>query len=500
MVAWVETYAGKEYSTVEDGTEEGWLTKGTWKNVVESSNDAWVIAFVGSKNSAFINSEELRKAEADCAKLGAVRFAKVDCSAENALSPCQAMSIKDGEGTVVYRKFDEAGGNAEKGNFALHEADNAEDAIDLAIQSLPDRVFPVSRANAAALDQFAVASLNAKKIPFLLLTKKAETPDMYTALAAKLGHDTGDCAFAVFYQPDDATLARFQITGSLPRLVSFVPQQAAAPDAGEASPEGSQSLAFGLLQYERKQLGPLSFESMGIFATSVSKQFGLKKDDAKSEAGANKREAFNSNPDVPAAYLNTANFVEQCASKALCIVGMVDGDPKRGAELQNELDVLESVRKTARKRGDPFHFALLDASCQHEFANWFDVQTTKLPTVVALSPKKLRYVQMIMTFNEANILTFLTGVKSGRISTGPIADIPTPKEVDCAAMHEEISALESTQFEEEDGDMEDMVRSHRALCPSYSSCLTKKLHFLFYLALLGCGASIDIFVARWPKS
>jgi hypothetical protein len=453
MVAWVETAAGNEYGSGEElEVDEEWLTTASWKSVVESGNDAWVIAFLPSKNEEeFVKGEEWTKAESDCTKLGAIRCAKVDCSDALALPQCTDAT----EPTIMYRGFGEAGANAEEhGTYALHEADDVEDAMDLAIQSLPDRVFPVSMANMMALDSFIMQTFNDKKTPFLLLTKKTETPDMYTALAAKIGSEEGDCTFAIFYQPDEATIERFQIRGKLPQLMSFIPQAPTA-DMGEV-PEGMSGQAFGLLPYDRRQLGPLSFESMGVFATSVAAQYGLKKD--PSEAAAGKPEAFTSNPDVPAVYLTPENFVEQCVNKGLCVIGMVDGDAARGPDLQKELDVLEGVRKTARKRGDPFHFTLLDASCQHEFAEWFDVQPAKLPTVVALSPRKLRYVTMIMPFGEDGILNFLTGVKSGRISTGPIGDIPTPKEVDCAAAHEEVRALEAAMGgDEDDGDMEDMM-------------------------------------------
>lgn len=58
------------------------------------------------------------------------------------------------------------------------------------------------------------------------------------------------------------------------------------------------------------------------------------------------------------------------------------------------------------------------------------------PTILAVSPKKGRYAQLLGAFTEKSVSEFITGVLSGRERIGPYAQMPTiSPDDDCALAH-----------------------------------------------------------------
>lgn len=52
----------------------------------------------------------------------------------------------------------------------------------------------------------------------------------------------------------------------------------------------------------------------------------------------------------------------------------------------------------------------LDGICHGEFISAFGVNSGQLPTLVVLSPGRKRYAQLIGTFDQKSISSFLDGV------------------------------------------------------------------------------------------
>merc|ERR1712146_857966 len=113
------------------------------------------------------------------------------------------------------------------------------------------------------------------------------------------------------------------------------------------------------------------------------------------------------------------------------------------------------IRTKARKRNEPYHFMWVDGSCQTEFVESFGVQATSFPTVVAFSPSKKLYAQLIGVYGEASTLSFLQGVKTGR-GVSKLSTTPSLKDLDCkAAAAEREAELSQLELDASNNDEED---------------------------------------------
>ena len=88
----------------------------------------------------------------------------------------------------------------------------------------------------------------------------------------------------------------------------------------------------------------------------------------------------------------------------------------------------------------PYVFLSVDGLCQRDFADAFDIQETKLPTMAVYSPKKRRAANYIGSFSESQLRQFLQGVISGTRPTSPMSAPPAPTDADCAALAQELKA------------------------------------------------------------
>lgn len=78
-----------------------------------------------------------------------------------------------------------------------------------------------------------------------------------------------------------------------------------------------------------------------------------------------------------------ADWNEGCLSSGLlCVLGFFNGQDESKIELFKEVAKLEA--------SSPLRFSYVDGSCYTQFANAFDVQEYKLPTVAVYSSKKSR--------------------------------------------------------------------------------------------------------------
>jgi hypothetical protein len=133
--------------------------------------------------------------------------------------------------------------------------------------------------------------------------------------------------------------------------------------------------------------------------------------------------------------VTAANWETLCPPSAstLCAIAFLTGGPNASDTFEAELAAATDAAMAHAR--DPYNFMWADGNCLLEFADAFDVQPSKLPTVVAFSPKKQRYAGFVGVYGEESIRDLLGGVLSGRVKTKPMSPT-TPEDADCAAAHE----------------------------------------------------------------
>lgn len=108
----------------------------------------------------------------------------------------------------------------------------------------------------------------------------------------------------------------------------------------------------------------------------------------------------------------------------LCVVGLFRGG-ERAAGVAEQVEMLNEVAAregTGAER--PWAFAWADGTCLVEFADAFDVQEPKLPTVVVYSPRKQRFANFKGTLSAGAVSEFLRGILSGSIPVAPVLREP----------------------------------------------------------------------------
>merc|ERR1711965_849139 len=136
-----------------------------------------------------------------------------------------------------------------------------------------------------------------------------------------------------------------------------------------------------------------------------------------------------------------AQWEERCgakASAALCAVALLDEHGR--AAFADEKSIAESVAKS--EQPSPFALGWVDGACHSSFAASFDVDDSKLPTVVAYAPKKERYAALVGRYSAADVRAVLRG----SIGTAPLRAPLSLTAADCAAVH----AAKQAPVEEED--------------------------------------------------
>ena len=160
--------------------------------------------------------------------------------------------------------------------------------------------------------------------------------------------------------------------------------------------------------------------------------------------------------------VTAANWETLCPPSAstLCAIAFLTGGPNASDTFDAELAAATDAAMAHAR--DPYNFMWADGNCLLNFADAFDVQPSKLPTVVAFSPKKQRYAGFVGVYGEESIRDLLGGVLSGRVKTKPMS--PTvPEDADCAAAHEGEVAMggagggDDGSLREDEEDLGDMM-------------------------------------------
>jgi hypothetical protein len=366
LVEYVEKFS-KEKEEPVGVTAVQKLSGKNFDKVVLKSKDAWLVAYYKGAQP-----EPLEKLGEDYQKHGIVRVGAVNCTEEAEL-------CKDGDKGLKAGGFGVFGYGEEKKIEDFFNLDEAKEAV---LDSIPNTVMIIPLAN--QLQGFLMTAQQQKKVPLLLLSKKDDPAPMLKALALNLEKSV---LVGLLPSPDAATKKQFQVK-KIPALISMF----AVPNPEAKEPE--KELQFQIAHFDKKMFGGYSYAAMAMWAQAlVQKIYPENAGQARTEAA---EAAADSEPDdggtVP--FVTAQNWKTLCLSKTLCAISFLDGFPSENQpeKLTKELEMLASAKAKAKKRNDPFTFMWADGLCQESFADAFDVQAMKLPTIVVFAPKKSRYV------------------------------------------------------------------------------------------------------------
>jgi hypothetical protein len=151
-------------------------------------------------------------------------------------------------------------------------------------------------------------------------------------------------------------------------------------------------------------------------------------------AGGGQQQQRREPKDVgPPAELTADNFEGECVAKGgLCGIALLDGSVQNAASKEQSLAMLAKLR--SRKAGGPISFSWIDATCHTSFLSAFDLSEVDLPTMVFLSPQKLRWARSVGAFDIETLSGNGNAVAAGRRSTEELKELPRPDEVDCATV------------------------------------------------------------------
>lgn len=435
-----------ESSSDTKGRKMNFLTENTFDQEIFKSKVVWIIAFTNSDQvAASIEAswqkifEELQK------KAGMVAITGVKCELEPKL--CEKYG---GPGIRVFPVKLSPRGVLERGDVLPETFTELEAAKDVALASIPDQVKVIH--SSADLNNFISKAALSKALPVLLFTAKPQTPVMLKAVSLSL--PTSNVVFGLVPDADAQLKAQFTIPASASTaLVCLVP---AKPNADADQPEGAAPL--GIILYNKKSMGPYTYENMMHYMLSVLSQYPHPKevpvDEALNDQAASTETSSSSLDLVP--YLKKDNLAELCDGNKICAIGFFEGhvDTLSDAEspLSKSMGVLSKVAALSKKSKEPFHFMWTNGKCQRAFAEAFGVGEFQMPTVVVYSPSKSRYATNVGTFTEENTHGFLKSVLSGKIGTTPVAEVPALQgECSFQEVHDDVTA--AIDDNEDDADL-----------------------------------------------
>merc|ERR1719502_1402990 len=212
------------------------------------------------------------------------------------------------------------------------------------------------------------------------------------------------------------------------------------PNSNSMSDEG---VGFAINVFNPKMFGRISFESLRDFIIQTYSVTGMNENDGQfNDEGMDET---SENRDVTVEEVTSEDeWSEHCSTqfRGICAIAFLNGNETDTAE---ELtDRFEKMARGIGKNAAAFKFLTVNAICQSSFADQFDVQDGKLPTVTAYSPSKQRYANVKAPLVDTNVVKdFLISVATGKIATQPISD--RPKMLDACDIPEEIIETESSE-------------------------------------------------------
>ncbi|KXZ53874.1 hypothetical protein GPECTOR_6g792 [Gonium pectorale] len=125
------------------------------------------------------------------------------------------------------------------------------------------------------------------------------------------------------------------------------------------------------------------------------------------------------------------DFEKKCTSKAgLCLLALLDTDDEE--QLEVERQALTKMAIAAAREASAFHFVWADGLKHKGLMQAFGVLSSDLPTLVALSAKRMRFAVMPTpegggsgaTLKAEAVARFVEGVLGGKVRTSPLQALP----------------------------------------------------------------------------
>jgi len=423
LAAFFETHAAAEGAADEAAADDSFVLEVNTSNVaslVEGERAAWVLVFAGSESADL-------PSEGGIAALGEALNGQVNvgkASAELAGKFGVTLGAAPAIAVFPYRKA----GKARKASTFAGTADGVAAAKKAALDTLPDDgVTTLNQATADRWMQESMMTTDAKAF-CILFSDKPVVPPLMRALAIEF---EGQLGFGMAQAADKAMAGRFNVQKAPTLLVMF-------PDESKKGEDGNVPLAG--MQFQPQVHGKFNFGNLANFVSGVvqmrmqemgTQPGGAGADGAKE--GQQQERAPRATKDVgPAPELTADNFEAECVAKGgLCGIALLDGAPENSGKAP-AVEMLSKLR--AKKAGGPISFSWIDATCHSNFAAAFELGETDLPTMIFLSPQKLKWARSVGAFDVETLGNFGNRVAAGRVSTNSVSELPTLEEVDCSTV------------------------------------------------------------------
>ena len=274
----------------------------------------------------------------------------------------------------------------------------------------------------------------------LLPSAQPSVPPLLRALAIEF---EGQISIGMAQANDASVAQRFNVQKAPTFLLMF-------PDERQKGDDGQVPLAG--MQFDPRQHGKFNFGNLANFLSGFLKmreqQMGSDKGGDGGGGGGGQQQQQKREPKDtgPIPELSAETFDALCAQKGgLCGIAMLDGAESNSGKAPS----LEMLTKLKNKRaGGPIAFSWLDATCHPNFAAAFELGDADFPTMIFLSPSKLKYAKSVGAFDADTLSTFGNAVANGRKSTSDLRELPALAEgVDCSVVKRGAEAY----AEEDDG-------------------------------------------------
>lgn len=424
------------------------LSEADFEANVLLSDIVWIVHFMDAETEAAHSEKLFKKLRKDIQrKAGMITIGAVSCTKEALL--CERAG---GAGIRVFPVEPTGLSTVGRGEIMPEVFETMDAAKEAAMNSIPSRVQALS--TAAELQEYVSRAAAAKALPVLVFSNKAEPHAMIKSLA--ISFPTQHLAIASITDADAGLKQQFGLSAdTTSAIVCLVPTE---PKEGETVPE--DAAPFGIVLYNKKTMGQYSYPNLIRFMVSVLNEYPHPIEDSPVKGGVfgfpapENAKLLNSEQEaveeVP--YLTKDNVEELCSGSKICAIAFFEQhkDTLADAEspLSKNLAVLAKVATESKAKKEAYHFMWTNGKCQSEFAQAFGVGEYQMPTIVVYSPAKQRSAMNVGLFDEENTAGFLSSVLSGKISTGPVAQVPGLVD-ECVA---DVAVEEAEIVEEDDVD------------------------------------------------
>jgi len=310
-----------------------------------------------------------------------------------------------------------------------------------ALETLPEQ--NVEQLNAGNVDRFIQEAMQTSdtKSFCLLFSDKPTIPPLFRAISLAF---EGKLGFGMAQASETAVAQRFNVQKAPTLLVMF-------PDESKIDKETGQVPLTGMM-FTPQMHGKFNYGNIANFVAQIVEMRLKESGGGDPGAGEQQQQAPKAEkPGTPIAELSSENFDSLCVQKGgLCAIAMLDGSPENAASQERSLEMLTKLKK--RKAGGPLAFSWLDATCQPNFAAAFGLSEVDLPTMIFISPTKLKWARAVGSFDVENLGGFGSQVAAGRKATETLETMPELDDVDCATVKRGAAA-----YAEEDEGADDIM-------------------------------------------